>query len=241
MKITTDEGTGFKNDDVKQIKTPIQERIEILKSQLKETKEETKEEINETEKEIKEDLEEEQVEKQMKKEKITAEIISSRVSAKINLNEESFFRKTWNKFIFAITGKVVDIEETEEIKEVIINEDATEFDIEYETPAPVSYESNLSNGKEIVISSETHYENILAYTEIEETESSSIKLYHLENGTRTLAEFEGVDLNENGLVDIVFWVVPHLSNQTYQLIIEISKAEHLDTNRTFISDIYESV
>ena len=216
---------------------------EIEHEVKKETKEETKEEINETEKEIKEDLEEEQVVKEMKKEKITAEIISSKVSANINLNEESFFKKTWEKIISAITGRVIDIEETEEIKEVVINEDATEFDIEYETPAPVSFESNLSNGKEIIISSDVHYENILAYTELENEVSSlsSIKLYHLENGSRILTQFEAHDLNNNSLMDSIFWVVPHLSNQTYQLIIEISKAEHLDTNRTFISDIYESV
>ncbi|MBS3064529.1 MAG: laminin G domain-containing protein, partial [DPANN group archaeon] len=56
-----------------------------------------------------------------------------------------------------------------------------------------------------------------------------------------MTQFEAHDLNNNSLMDSIFWVVPHLSNQTYQLIIEISKAEHLDSNRTFISDIYESV
>jgi len=35
--------------------------------------------------------------------------------------------------------------------------------------------------------------------------------------------------------------VPQLRNQTYEQIIEISKAEHLDENRTFISNIYEQV
>jgi len=46
------------------------------------------------------------------------------------------------------------------------------------------------------------------------------------------------DKNNNSLIDYIEWVVPHLSNQTYELIIEISKAEHLDENKTFVSDIY---
>ncbi len=194
---------------------------------------------------ISEDYFEEKVEVEEVKEKVSENSfsITGEITAKIKLEKKfslvDFIVGSFRKLTG--TGRVVD--EFEETKEVVIEASVEEelIEVEYETPAPVSYESNLSNGKEIVISSEIHYENILAYTEIEETESSSIKLYHLENGTRTLAEFEGVDLNENGLVDIVFWVVPHLSNQTYQLIIEISKAEHLDMNRTFISDIYESV
>jgi len=43
------------------------------------------------------------------------------------------------------------------------------------------------------------------------------------------------------LIDYIEWNVLHLSNQTYQLIIEISSAEHLNENRTFIEDIYNSV
>ena len=43
------------------------------------------------------------------------------------------------------------------------------------------------------------------------------------------------------MIERVEWLVPSLSNQTYELVIEISKAEHLDENRSFISDIYEQV
>jgi len=43
------------------------------------------------------------------------------------------------------------------------------------------------------------------------------------------------------LVSYITWVVPHLSNQTYLLIIEIVGAEHLDEDRNFVSDIYEEV
>ncbi|MBS3088837.1 hypothetical protein J4402_03595 [Candidatus Pacearchaeota archaeon] len=48
-------------------------------------------------------------------------------------------------------------------------------------------------------------------------------------------------MDDDGNVDYIEWVVPHLSNQTFEIIIEISKAEHLDANRTFVEDVYDSV
>ena len=45
---------------------------------------------------------------------------------------------------------------------------------------------------------------------------------------------------KKNLVSRIEWIVPSLSNQTYELIL-ISKAEHLDSNKNFISDIYEQV
>lgn len=74
-----------------------------------------------------------------------------------------------------------------------------------------------------------------------EIASGKIKLYRTTDGIREPVQFTSYDNNNNSLIDYIEWIVPHLSNQTYDLIIEISKAEHLDENRTFISDIYESV
>jgi len=48
-------------------------------------------------------------------------------------------------------------------------------------------------------------------------------------------------LNEGDVfVDYVEWAVPHLSTQIYELIY-IVKAEHLDENRSFVADVYDSV
>ncbi|MDP3026792.1 MAG: hypothetical protein Q8N63_03720, partial [Nanoarchaeota archaeon] len=61
--------------------------------------------------------------------------------------------------------------------------------------------------------------------------------------TRTIREevnFTAYDLDEDGMIDYIEWNVPHLSNQTYE-IIYITKAEHLDENYTFIKDVYEQV
>ncbi|MEK6928176.1 MAG: hypothetical protein AABX11_07115, partial [Nanoarchaeota archaeon] len=52
--------------------------------------------------------------------------------------------------------------------------------------------------------------------------------------------FDAYDLDEDGFVDYIEWVVPHLSEQTFE-IIEISSAAHLDSNRAFVEDIYDYV
>ena len=52
--------------------------------------------------------------------------------------------------------------------------------------------------------------------------------------------FDAYDLDSNGKLDYVEWIVPHLSNQTFEIIL-IIKAEHLDANRTFVEDVYSLV
>src|SRR3989344_6126794 len=146
----------------------------------------------------------------------------------------------------SFTGFVIEIQEdlnTEDAKEIVIDaQNATEFEIEYETPAPVAVEQKTADGKEITISSNIHYENILAYTELpKETQVSSIRLYNIQNESKVPVEFLAKDTNNNSLADIVYWIVPSLSNQTYLLVIEISKAEHLDENRNYLENIYEQV
>jgi len=54
-------------------------------------------------------------------------------------------------------------------------------------------------------------------------------------------EFEAYDLDEDGNVDYIEWIVPYLSEQVYEFVIEIAKAEHLDENKNFIADIYSVV
>ncbi len=52
--------------------------------------------------------------------------------------------------------------------------------------------------------------------------------------------FDAYDLDEDGFIDYIEWVVPHLSEQRFD-IIYITRAEHLDSNRTFIEDVFELV
>ena len=132
--------------------------------------------------------------------------------------------------INTITGNVVEIQETQEVKEVNINENSTEFEIEYETPAPISLEKDTINGKEIFISSDVHYENILAYTELsKETHSQLIKLYNIINNSRQEVSIVKYDNNNNSLIDYIEWLVPSLSNQSYELEITILNVQSYPT------------
>jgi len=118
-----------------------------------------------------------------------------------------------------------------------------ELKIEYTTEPPKIEETIISNTtKEVVVSSleGLNYKNVLSYTYLprEIYSKSSIKIYWKENNT--YLDFNASDTNGNGLFDYVEWITPHLSSQTFEIIV-IIKAEHLDSNKNFISDIYEQV
>ena len=126
---------------------------------------------------------------------------------------------------------------------LIMEERVDEVEAEYYTEGPTATEEKISaNKKRIIVNSEIHYENILAYTSLKtEAKASLVHLYWLVNNSRIQVNINKYDNNGNGLIDYVEWTVPSLSNQTYELVIEITKAEHLDENREFISDIYNEV
>jgi len=136
----------------------------------------------------------------------------------------------------------VAVEKKEEKKdiEVIIEEAVEAIEVEYYTSGPTSDEELISRGKRVVVSSDVHYEDILAYTYLDDVSRSSIKLYWIVNESRERVGFDGYDQDSDGFIDYIEWVVPSLSNQTYEVIL-ITKAEHLDVNRSFISDIYDYV
>lgn len=116
-------------------------------------------------------------------------------------------------------------------------DDATNYIVEYTTPAPIAIESNSSYGKQVIVSapSELNYTDVLSFTNIPEIYSvgqeSSIKIYWVEN--KSYVNFDAYDLDGNEKLDYVEWITPHLSNQTFEIIL-IIKAEHLDASRNFI-------
>ncbi|MEA2037125.1 MAG: hypothetical protein U9O94_06425, partial [Nanoarchaeota archaeon] len=129
---------------------------------------------------------------------------------------------------------------------LMINETADSFEVKYETEAPIKEEIVVSQVvKKITISSDISYTNVLAYTSITESPRDAVKLYWYKNGSRVDVtndveiNLKLIDSNSNGLIDRLEWNVPHLSDQVFEIIIEITKASHLDSNRTFISDIYD--
>jgi len=123
-----------------------------------------------------------------------------------------------------------------------------EFTITYETPAPIKQEISYNGGKRIEIQSNAtvHYSNVTAYTELPEL-SYKPRFYRVINETRVDVTFDPLynvtylDNNSNGKYDGISWNVPRLSNDTYEVLIVITKAVHLDENRGFISDIYDEV
>jgi len=98
---------------------------------------------------------------------------------------------------------------------------AVNYEIAYLTLEPEMFERILSeNNKEIIITGadDVHYTDIIAFNYLEkEVMEENIKLYHLTKNGKTEVELDKYDLNENGLIDYIEWIVPHLSNQTYEL------------------------
>ncbi|MCX6742498.1 MAG: right-handed parallel beta-helix repeat-containing protein [Candidatus Pacearchaeota archaeon] len=139
--------------------------------------------------------------------------------------------------------------DTKKVKIKIKSKDnitAINYKIKYETPAPQIQEQIISKYiKRVTItgSDQVHYQNVLAYVNLTEDSRQRIRLYWIDNesngsSARIPVDFTLVDSDNDSLIDRVEWIVPYLSEQKYEIIIEIIGAEHLDENYTFISDIY---
>jgi hypothetical protein len=149
------------------------------------------------------------------------------------------------KIINFLTGKAITIQEGQEVKEVVINENSKNYIIEYETSGPTTTEQESSKGKTIKLSSSgnMNYQDVLVSTNIPENLNAknpgSIKIFWTDQ--EIYIEPETIeDKDNNGIYDYIEFIAPSSNNQTFEIIV-ITKAEHLDSNREFISDIYEQV
>jgi hypothetical protein len=104
--------------------------------------------------------------------------------------------------------------------ELIIEDNVSSVIVEYETPGPEAVEKIVLGKKIVNVSSEIHYQNILAYTKlIDESPLNEIRIYEVRNGSRIpVAVYDSEDINNNGLVDIVYWIVPSLSYRAYEIV-----------------------
>ncbi|MGV8130532.1 MAG: hypothetical protein ACP5N7_00340, partial [Candidatus Pacearchaeota archaeon] len=167
--------------------------------------------------------------------------ITGEVTADIDLDRESFLNKFFS--LFGITGRVVEEESLVQEVSLELNENDSIVEIEYYTGAPIATENVVhDNFKTVLVSSpeDIHYENVLVYTSISDgskiTDTSSVRIEWVENNSvLNISSYN--DTNSDGYIDYIEWVAPHLSNQTFNIILIIS-ALHLDENRQFISDIY---
>jgi hypothetical protein len=95
--------------------------------------------------------------------------------------------------------------------------------------------------KEVIISSQDHLnKSVILYTSLTtETKEENIQIYWKNNENldiTNLEEFsvEYYDENENGLIDKISWIVPHLSEQRFEIRIGFEKANESSENIVLI-------
>ena len=153
----------------------------------------------------------------------------------INLSCDSNFSTEIHESAENITIKKEDIEIDScfyslEEDSLIVSDTGDNFEIDYYTEAPnISEQETDDLRKSITISSNTSYENITAYTNINEVaytnESSAIGLYE---GVTEISIDSYNDTDEDGFIDTIYWTVDHLSERTYD--INIRKAELIESS-----------
>ncbi len=126
--------------------------------------------------------------------------------------------------------------------DIKLEEDSGIYEIEYVLPAPTLKEEELNEKKIVAISvpEGIEYKNILASISIEEITKDKrfIKIYS--NKEKKYLEFKALDTDNNEYLDSVEWNAPS-SDDIFEIIIQITNAEHLDENKDLISNIYEQV
>ncbi|HVY01751.1 MAG TPA: hypothetical protein VHA12_03230, partial [Candidatus Nanoarchaeia archaeon] len=199
---------------------------------------------------------------------ITGNVINGRVVAEVDFKKNGFF--TWLRKIFSrITGNVVSEQTniTVDPITVILSDNATQYIVEYYTPAPEINEVNIENGKQVTISASDSlgYTDVIASTQLPSSltldEISRLKVlwYNYDSNktidTKFASEVENIslvdeiltdtnvtlevvseqvplakyvlqempfdyyDLDANGDYDYIEWVVPHLSNQRFDIVL----------------------
>ena len=172
--------------------------------------------------------------------------------------KESFLEKIRDFiFRFVLTGRVISEEDIDgesilvgeeskvvEVGEIVDLESESQIVVEYYTEAPTATEEESESGKIVVISGpdEAGYEDILSFAEVREIvrveDRDKIIVFWKDNASEM--NFEVYDLDSDGFIDYVEWITPHLSEQTFEIIL-ITDALHLDENRVFIENVYSNV
>ena len=145
---------------------------------------------------------------------LTANISIRKISNNSNMTigtvRNFVIKHTKNKSILKITEPINNSEEL--------------LEVEFYTEPPKKIEKPLSERKkEITIYSPPglNYTNVLSYTTIPELTNNKelIKVYWKEENK--YLSFNASDTDGDGLLDYVEWIVPHLSNQTFEISINI--------------------
>ena len=118
--------------------------------------------------------------------------------------------------------------------------------VQYNVPAPVIKEKSTSIGQLVTVSAKDEVApltDVVAYVTIPKMfkvgESSKIQIKWKNNDNLGMP-FSAYDTDADNYLDYIEWTVPHLSDQTFE-IIYISKAFHLDRDQNIVADIYDQV
>jgi len=120
--------------------------------------------------------------------------------------------------------------------------------IDYQTAAPQITEENTERGKMVKVFAENEsvglpMSDVLASTKIPKIfktgEENKIHIKWKNNSNQEMT-FKSYDTDNDGYLDYVEWTVPHLSEQTFEIIFD-SKAFQLDASQNIVADIYDQV
>ncbi len=156
---------------------------------------------------------------------------------KDNISIEKILNETYDDIEHNIDQFVLEDDQVQ----LILSNVSGEVEVKYFTEAPKILENIIdASRKQITVYSDVHYENVFTYTSIVESPQNSVELFWIVNGSYVLMRNATyVDTNGNGFIDKIEWVIPHLSNQTFEIV--ITKAEHLNENRELLADVYNEV
>ncbi|MBI2449223.1 hypothetical protein HYV49_02915, partial [Candidatus Pacearchaeota archaeon] len=154
--------------------------------------------------------------------------ISGQIISEVEIGKEGVLLRFFKKLFSIFTGRVV-----QDINDVDIEISETEIAIvRYTTPGPEAKEEIISSHKKRIVVSgpdEPHYENVLAFTTLEEfaRKPASVKVYWIEKGE--FIDSSAKDNDGNGFIDYVEWNIPSLSEQTFEITITILNVQSYPT------------
>lgn len=136
------------------------------------------------------------------------------------------------------TEEKLDLDPGKEIKQVFYKGNRKEMEtmVDEGSSIEITKEESIESDeggwkKEVKVYSEEHHENpVIVYADVVETEEEDIRVYWREEDE--FIDFESYDEDENGLTDRISFVAPHLSEQNFDILVDLSLNE--DSNATDI-------
>ena len=169
---------------------------------------------------------------------ISAEVLVNESAVNETVGNESIVKNTTNETVG--NESVVESVSNESSNESVVNETVSNENLVSENATEENssdVDSGIMTGNvalEVNGGVDNNINESSNESVVESAVSNASKIYSIE------VNYTAYDLDNDTMIDYIEWNVPHLSNQTYE-IIYITKAEHLDENYTLVEDVYDSV